>query len=244
MMAFVARDESEQAIKPPKQIEAAGEHSVNNIRTDIWRLIDYYTLPQAAALIANIDPCAIEYKEASKSLHLQTGMPNDIRVGHANIVFTLLVKKIKKEYAKWAEENQIEKIPLKKQFFVDWLIRTGQNPKFFSREIERTRAHRSAMRNMKLHERIMEETRLRRKDYLDPENPRYAPKLAAAIRAWQAVEDPKGKHPAQAIREWLTRNAKELGLLKDDGKPNKSAIEDIAKIANWQPKGGAPKTPG
>jgi len=243
-MALVARDESEQAIKPPKQIEAVGEYSVNNIKTDIWRLIDSYTLPQAAALIANIDPCAIEYDEASKSLRLQIGMPNDIRVGHANIVFTSLVQNIRKKYAKWAEENQIENTPIKNKFFIDWLMRTNQNPKFFSHEIERERAHRSAIRLMRETEIIMKKNQLNKKDYLDQRNPRYAPKLAAAILAWEAVEDPKGKHPAQAIREWLMRNAKELGLLKDGGELNKSAIDDIAKVANWQPKGGAPKTPG
>jgi len=40
-------------------------------------------------------------------------------------------------------------------------------------------------------------------DYLDPNNPRYAFKLAAAVRAWQAVTDPGGKHPKQALIKWL-----------------------------------------
>ena len=80
-------------------------------------------------------------------------------------------------------------------------------------------------------------------DYLDPANPRYAPKLAAAIRAWQAVTDPGGKHPKQALSKWLRENAAEYGLTDDEGKPNETGIEEAAKVANWQPGGGAPKTP-
>ena len=81
-------------------------------------------------------------------------------------------------------------------------------------------------------------------DYLDPGNPRYAPKLAAAVRAWQAVTDPAGKHPKQALTKWLRENAVEFSLTDDEGKPNETGIEEAAKVANWQPAGGAPKTPG
>ena len=81
-------------------------------------------------------------------------------------------------------------------------------------------------------------------DYLDPENSRYAPKLAAAVRAWQAVTDPAGRHPKQALMKWLRENAAEFGLTDDEGKPNETGIEEAAKVANWQPGGGAPRTPG
>ncbi len=81
-------------------------------------------------------------------------------------------------------------------------------------------------------------------DYLDPGNPRYAPKLAAAVRAWQAVTDPAGRHPKQALTKWLRENAAEFDLTDDEGKPNETGIEETAKVANWQPGGGAPKTPG
>jgi hypothetical protein len=81
-------------------------------------------------------------------------------------------------------------------------------------------------------------------DYLDPKNPRYAHKLAAAVRAWQAVTDPKGKHPKQALAKWLRENAVKFGLTDEEGKPNETGIEEAAKVANWQPGGGAPKTSG
>lgn len=81
-------------------------------------------------------------------------------------------------------------------------------------------------------------------DYLDPRHARYAPKLAATVRAWLAVRDPQGKHPKQALMKWLRENAAEFGLSDDEGKPNEQGIEECAKVANWQPGGGAPKTPG
>jgi hypothetical protein len=80
--------------------------------------------------------------------------------------------------------------------------------------------------------------------YLNPANPRYAPKLAAAVSAWQAVTDPVGRHPKQALAKWLREHAAEFDLSDDEGKPNETGIEEAAKVANWQPGGGAPKTPG
>lgn len=85
--------------------------------------------------------------------------------------------------------------------------------------------------------------RIEMPDYLDARDPRYAPKLAAAVRAWQAVTDPAGKHPKQALTKWLRENASQFGLTDEDGKPNDTGIEEAAKVANWQPGGGAPKTP-
>jgi hypothetical protein len=53
-----------------------------------------------------------------------------------------------------------------------------------------------------------------------------------------------GKHPKGALSKWLREHAAELGLSDDDGKPNETGIEEVAKVANWQPGGGAPKTAG
>ena len=81
-------------------------------------------------------------------------------------------------------------------------------------------------------------------DYLDPDHPRYAPKLAAAVNAWLAVSDSNGKTPKTALMKWLRENSAAYGLSDDEGKPNELGIEECAKVANWQPGGGAPKTPG
>ncbi|HUZ94477.1 MAG TPA: hypothetical protein VMU57_06140 [Edaphobacter sp.] len=83
--------------------------------------------------------------------------------------------------------------------------------------------------------------------YLNPEDPCFSPKLSAAIGAWQAVKaDPgltRNKSVKSALTIWLNKHAAKYGLTKDDGTPNKQAIEDAAKVANWVTTGGAPKTP-
>lgn len=81
--------------------------------------------------------------------------------------------------------------------------------------------------------------------YLDPEHPRYAPKLAAAIKVWEAMEDEnllKGKGTVAAMKSWLEPRYKELGLIHK-GKINNTAIQEVAKVANWNEDGGAPSTP-
>ena len=85
-------------------------------------------------------------------------------------------------------------------------------------------------------------------DYLNPDHDRYAPKMAAAIHAWEFVNsDPgllKGKTPKQAIETWLRAHANDYGLTKEDGNPNETGIQEVSKIANWDTKGGAPRTNG
>jgi len=82
---------------------------------------------------------------------------------------------------------------------------------------------------------------------LDPGAAHYPPKLDAALRAWRAVtgepERLRGKSPKQAIEKWLLEHAGEVGLLNKDGRPNRNGIEEICKVANWKPEGGATPTP-
>ena len=83
-------------------------------------------------------------------------------------------------------------------------------------------------------------------NYLNSDHPRYALKLAAAVNAWLACSDEsriRGKTPKKALAIWLREHASKLRLIRHDGTLNKSAIEEIAKVANWRPGGGAPKTP-
>jgi hypothetical protein len=83
--------------------------------------------------------------------------------------------------------------------------------------------------------------------YLDSKNPFFASKLSAAINAWKAVTENQkslaGKTPKQALEKWLRENASKYGLTKDDGTPNETGIQEICKISNWKPEGGAAKTP-
>ncbi len=84
-------------------------------------------------------------------------------------------------------------------------------------------------------------------DYLNPRNSFFAPKLAASIYAWKAITENQsalsGRTPKQALEKWLRENANKYGLTKEDGTPNETGIQEICKIANWKPEGGAAKTP-
>jgi hypothetical protein len=82
---------------------------------------------------------------------------------------------------------------------------------------------------------------------LDQSGSFYAPKLAAAVRAWTEVtSDPtalNGKTPKKALEIWLRKHAGQYGLTLRDGNPNEQGIEEISKVANWKPTGGAARTP-
>jgi len=79
------------------------------------------------------------------------------------------------------------------------------------------------------------------------DGPHYPPKLAAALKAWTAVTaDParlRGKSPKQALESWLIENASDLGLINRNGTINRTGIDEICKVANWKPSGGATPTP-
>lgn len=66
----------------------------------------------------------------------------------------------------------------------------------------------------------------------------YPLELRAAIEVFEAVKnDPSAtsrRSPKAAITTWLETNRPELSI---------SARERVATVANWQPSGGAPKTP-
>jgi hypothetical protein len=83
-------------------------------------------------------------------------------------------------------------------------------------------------------------------DYLEAKHPSFSPEIAAAIRAWEAIQDPelrKGKTVKAAATEWLETNYRELDLMHN-GKRSNEAIKRIATLVNWESSGGAPKTPG
>lgn len=77
-------------------------------------------------------------------------------------------------------------------------------------------------------------------EYMDPLHPRYAPKLAASVSSWVAYEPEPRKSPKQSLAKWLKDNSEKFQ--SKDGRPL-SGFDDLAAIANWSTKGGAPKTP-
>ena len=79
---------------------------------------------------------------------------------------------------------------------------------------------------------------------IDPEMSRVQ---VDALRAWLAtsgISEASGKSPKQTLLKWLRENAASLGMTDEEGVVNETGIEEIAKVANWQLTGGAPRTPG
>lgn len=81
-------------------------------------------------------------------------------------------------------------------------------------------------------------------DYLNPQHPRFSKKLAAAVTAWLSFNDAPRKTPKQVMTAWLKAHAGEYDLCDEEGNHISQAIDEVAKVANWLPGGGAPKTPG
>ena len=79
----------------------------------------------------------------------------------------------------------------------------------------------------------------------DATHAKYSPRLSAALKAWEATpEIPIGRTPKQAVIDYLTKDAINLGLAHGDGSPMTKMIEKIAETVNWNQKGGPPRTPG
>lgn len=198
--------------------------------SDFWRLPFELTVQQAALLVVGVDPSGNEH--ACEDWKVQE-RPRGYEAVKQGISAALRARKItgKNVPLPDLDFNQnpvgvLEGTTDVKQSFVDrdslvaWLASRGIRTGFFFPPAPDE------------------------PDYLDPNNPRYAPKLAAAVRAWQAVTETVGKTPKQALEKWIREHAAEFGLSDEDGMPNKTGIEEVAKIANWKPSGGAPRTPG
>ena len=79
--------------------------------------------------------------------------------------------------------------------------------------------------------------------YLNPKHERYAPKLAAAVHAWLAMQDGellRKTTPSMALEKWLGEHATEY--LKDKDVFTPTAIGECARIANWK-RGGPTEIP-
>ncbi|WP_144752784.1 hypothetical protein [Bartonella saheliensis] len=79
--------------------------------------------------------------------------------------------------------------------------------------------------------------------FQNPNHPRYAPKLAAIVAAWEAVsEAAPGKSVKGTLIKWIREHAIQYKLVDDDNLPREKLIEELAAVANWETRGGAPKT--
>lgn len=190
---------------------------------DYWRLCDELTVNQAALLIIGEDPA----NNANVELQHASNQPAGYLAAKSALLNAISSKILPADNRDaWVDEETYNRL----DFLIsvtnlrEWLVKRGITTGFFFPQIENTKP-----------------------DYLDSQHSNYSPKLAAAIEAWLAVtENPeliKAKSVKQTIMVWLRSHAGRFGLIKDDGNPNESGIEEVAKVANWETKGGAPKTP-
>lgn len=190
---------------------------------DYWRLCDELSVVQTALLILGKDPDGID----EHIFNLDAWE----RPKGFNAVFTALKNAVDSEQIK----ARIRYSP--DEYFPDWQLTV-----ISVTEIQKWLSSRSVRTGFFFSNNNDEE-----RDYLDKKSSFYAPKLAAAVRAWETVTTDQtrlhGKTPKQAMQKWLREHASEYGLTKDDGNPNDTGIEEICKIANWKLEGGAAKTP-
>ena len=204
-----------------------------------WRLADTFSLVDAAALICGIKPSEIRKNEYGDQIYFyfspfektpqRDKLNNNISAVLKTIKNAVRAKTLPVSHEAYlfnslpspqGPELNLEETLIDLEDLRNWLASRGFKTDFFFPEGETA-------------------------DYLTKEHPKYAPKLAASVRAWQyAIKLPdNGKTPKQNIDKWLREHASEFGMTDPDGRPIESAIEQCSKVANWETKGGAPKTP-
>lgn len=192
---------------------------------DLWKLSSEYSLIHAALIISGHSPEDAEHKQEHDLvrnrpgfLPAKTALLNAVRSG---ALTPLALAFDQNEYGDREGVDLYRTIVAVDE--LDRFVRSrGMVCDYFEREIPRP-------------------------DFVAPGSSNFSKKLYAANRAWFAVtQDPArlvGKSPKQALERWLLENAEELGLLNRDGLPNQTGIEEICKVANWKPEGGATATP-
>ncbi len=197
---------------------------------DYWKLCDELNIMQAALLIIGVDPSSKDGCHC-ESLDLDE-RPFGYEAAKIAISIALMKKTISGQHislydydidgdpcGEQPNTTDIQKSIVEVASLQQWLSRRGFRTGFFF------------------------PVTIDAPDYMDKKNPRFAPKLVASVRAWQAVSDPGKKSPKQALEKWLREHAAEFGLVDDDGNPVNNAIEECSKVANWSQGGGAPKMP-
>lgn len=228
----------------------------------LWRIADILTVEQAASLVAGSDPNHVRFNSNNAAwFESETGLTGSDGIGWVQTAFAALTNAINagrlpatiRRDARIAAWDEWPSSGEQARSLADDDDRIGerQEPIVIYREAPDWGRTTVKLEDLKawLASRgftggffFPESTDA--PDYLNPSNPRYSHKLAAAVRAWQAVTDPGGKSPKQALMKWLREHAAEFGMVKDDGNPYETAVEEVGKVANWDTVGGAPKTPG
>ncbi|WP_273788649.1 hypothetical protein [Bartonella grahamii] len=203
-----------------------------------WRLSEKLTILQAALLIVGLNPgkyLFVNKLEPEKSdiyednLSVSSEKTANFRAAYHAIVQAGKSNRLEIEWSYYnfsdfidADSSYVRVDDLK-----EWLSLRGLYPPFFFPEDD------------------SRDVKDQKYAFQDPTHPRYAPKLAAIVAAWEAVSEVEGgKTVKGTLAKWLQQNADQYDLHnKKNGKLKKDVIEELAAVANWEPTGGAPKTP-
>ncbi|WP_375702269.1 hypothetical protein [Bartonella sp. AA89HNZF] len=201
------------------------------------------TILQAALLIVDLNPLICKFTNALRpggsDIYEGGNQVPLAKIALFRAVYNEIVREVEEEKLRveWyyrcdfqgfrLEENPIaEYSSVSLDDLRKWLLLRGKRPKVFFPEDN------------------FAETKDQKYAFQDPTHPRYAPKLAAIVAAWQAVSEAEGgKTVKGTLIKWLSDNAVQYKLVDDDNLPREKLIEELAAVANWEPTGGAPKTP-
>lgn len=216
---------------------------------DYWHLCDELSVIQAALLIAGQDPAInIEYVEGWKVEERPAGY-EAAKSGIMNAIINMrlagTVRYSTRHPHSYKEDADHDEHEERDGNGDTVFVKNCPDPMLTTVEVQ---ALQEWLASRRLNTGFFFQNTQEAPNYLNSQHPHYAPKLAAAIKAWEAMTtNPdlmQSRTAKQAMIKWLRQHANEYGLTKDDGNPNENGIEDIAKIANWDSKGGAPKSSG
>ena len=203
----------------------------DGVLSEWWKFVDEFTIHQAALLIVGVEPnsetganCKGWKQHEQPNGYaillqaLSSGLAKGTLAGEHIPLFEHDING--HECGEYQGSTDIERSTVERASLVKWLAEKGHRTGFF-----------------------FPNTDTGTPDYLNPAHPRYSGKLAAAVSAWEAVTDPGGKHPRQALEKWLREHAGRFNLTSENGNPVNEAMSDCSKVANWKPGGGAAKTP-
>lgn len=214
---------------------------------DYYRLLEDFTIHEAAALIADESPSKVRYcnyhDDEGWYLYSDDEKKNKI----FSICVIALTRAIEKDkllatvitgstqpkfyqgssYKEWIPIGSIDpkETTIGREDLRVWLKQRGFNQGFFFPENYKNDI-----------------------PYLNPDNAHYPPKLAALVAAWEAADqaaehDPIiNKNPNSFVGKWLIANADKFNLRDKNQKD--VFFEELAPVCNWNKAGGRnSKTP-
>ncbi|MYZ53177.1 hypothetical protein [Malikia spinosa] len=206
----------------------------DGVLSEWWKFVDEFTIHQAALLIVGVEP------NSETGTNCRDWKPHEKPNGYSILLQALssgLAKGVLKgehipqfdydingnECGEFSGSTDVERSIVERASLVRWLADRGHRTGFFFPSADAGTP-----------------------DYLNPDHPKYSGRLAAAVRAWEAVaaEEKDGKTPKQWLEKWLREHAAQFsGMTKDDGSPSEKAVGECSTVANWK-AGGPAKTPG